>query len=394
MQLPHEGYDLLGAELPQAAHDDPFRKEIRQWLSHNRPGVRESLDDDKFEFRREWQRTLFEGGWAGPSWPEDAGGRSSTALQQYLYYEELALARVPEPLNKPGIILLGPTLMVHGSKEQQARYLSGILSGEDIWCQGFSEPGAGSDLASLTTRAVRDGDEWVITGQKIWTSYADKSNYCFLLCRTDPEQQRHRGLSLLIVEMDQPSITTRPIVQMSGDSEFSEVFFDESRAPIENTIGAPGEGWAASMTMFQFERADQGFTDHGRLLVLLNDVAKSLAESNDTNELSAADLAAANRELAARWARCQQLRRMNLRRALMIDDGQQIGSEGSVYNLFWGELEKDVAELAAVTLGARGLEWDSHGGHHLLSSRAASIYSGTAEIQRNIIAERLLGLPR
>lgn len=394
MALPREDHDVLGAELPLVPHDDPFRLELRSWLEDHRPGVAEPIDlDGRFEFRRSWQRELFEGGWAGPSWPQEFGGREASALQQYMYYEELALARAPEPLNKPGIILLGPTLMVHGSEEQQERFLPGILSGEDIWCQGYSEPGAGSDLAAISTRAVREGDEWIITGQKIWTSFADRSNWCFLLCRTDPEASRHRGLSLLIVPMDQPEITSRPIVQISGDAEFSEVFFDGARAPVELTIGEPGDGWPASMTMFQFERADQGFTDHGRLLVQLKDIADALTDAESAG-LAEVERAAARSSLAQLWTRAQQLRRLNLRRALQIDDRQDIGSKGSVFNLFWGELEKDVAELAVEVRGSEGLRWDTKWAHHFLSSRAASIYSGTAEIQRNIIAERVLGLPR
>lgn len=391
----HESSAVLGPELPVAPDDDPFRLELRTWLQEARPGVEEPLDlNERFAFGRAWQRTLFEGGWAGPAWPRRFGGRDATAIQQYMYYEELALARVPEPVNTPGIILLGPTLMVYGSEELQERFLPGILSGEEIWCQAFSEPDAGSDLASLRTRARLDADRWVIDGQKVWTTWAMQAEWCFLLCRTDPNSSRHRGLTLLIVHMDQAGVTRRPIVQMSGDSEFGEVFFEAAETEVDLTVGAPGEGWRASMTMFGFERADQGFTDHARLLVTLADLGRQLRQEAEQGTLRGAQLETARVEFADLWIRCQQLRRMNLRMALHLDQGNEIGLAGSPTNLFWGELTKAVAEFAARVNGVEGLLKGTHASHHLLSSRAASIYSGTSEIQRNIIAERILGLPR
>jgi alkylation response protein AidB-like acyl-CoA dehydrogenase len=311
-----------------------------------------------------------------------------------MYYEELALAGAPEPVNMPGIVLLGPTLMVHGSEALQDRFLPGILSGDEIWCQGFSEPGAGSDLAAVRTRARLDGDRWLIDGQKVWTTWAMEAEWCFVLCRTDPASTRHRGLTLLMVRMDQPGITARPIVQMSGDAEFGEVFFDGAETDSELTLGAPGEGWQASMTMFGFERADQGFTDHARLLVQLAGLGRELRDAEEKGRLDGAMAQLARQRFADLWIRCQQLRRMNLRLAIHLDQGNQIGLEGSSVNLFWGELEKALAEFAAWVRGPEALIHGTSTSHKLLSSRAASIYSGTSEIQRNIIAERLLGLPR
>jgi alkylation response protein AidB-like acyl-CoA dehydrogenase len=386
---------VLGPELSPVPDDHPFRREFRRWLADHAPGVREPADqDEKFGFRRAWQRTLHDGGWAGPAWPERFGGRGSGALEQYMYYEELALARAPQPVNAPGIILLGPTLMVHGSEELQRRFLPGILSADDMWCQGFSEPNSGSDLASLSTRARPDGDEWVIDGQKIWTTWAQYADYCFVLCRTEDGSSRHRGLSMIVCEMDQPGVTARPITQITGDAEFGEVFFDGARAARDLMVGAPGDGWAAAMTMFQFERADQGFTCHARLLVRLADVKEALHLARDRGALGGPALEQARLRYADLWIRGQQLRRINLRGALAADAGRSVGPAGSVTKIFWSELEKDVAAFHAGLYGAAGLVCGTEISHELLASRAASIYSGTTEIQRNIVADLLLGLPR
>jgi alkylation response protein AidB-like acyl-CoA dehydrogenase len=346
------------------------------------------------EYRRTWQRRLALAGWAGPAWPAEYGGRGAGPLQQFMYYEEQALARAPQLMNQPGIILLGQTLMVHGSDELKTRFLPGILTGDDTWCQGFSEPNAGSDLAGLRTRAQLDGDEWVINGQKIWTTFAPYADYCFLLCRTEADSVRHRGLSMLIVPMDLPGITVRPIPQVLGEDEFAEVFFDDVRSPRELMVGAPGEGWTVSMTMFQFERADQGFTDHGRLLVQLHDVAAALRAAEAEERLSAGAIAEARIQWASLWVRSQELRRVNLRSAVRAEGGEQIGAAGSVAKLMWSELEQQIAQLKVEVLGTAGLLVDGPAARHLLESLAYTIFSGTSEIQRNIVAERLLGLPR
>jgi alkylation response protein AidB-like acyl-CoA dehydrogenase len=375
--------------------DHPYRLDFRRWLVENVPIEPEPLDFvERLEYRRAWQRRLAREGWAGPSWPEEYGGRGAGPLEQYMYYEELALARAPQLMNQPGIILLGPTLMVHGSEELKQRFLPGLLSGDEVWCQGFSEPNAGSDIAALRTRAREDGDEWVIDGQKIWTTFAPYADYCFLLCRTQPGSTRHRGLSMLIVPMDTPGITVRPIEQMLGESEFAEVFFDSARSPREQIVGGPGEGWRVTLTMFQFERADQGFTDHARLLVHLHDIGATLRRAEHERSLPAATIAEARMTWAALWTRCQQLRRLNLRAAVRATGGEQIGAAGSVAKLFWSELEQRIAELATVVSGDDGVLRDHHSARHLLESRSFTIFSGTSEIQRNIISERLLGLPR
>ncbi|QEC50616.1 acyl-CoA dehydrogenase [Baekduia soli] len=376
------------------ADDDPFRREFRPWLAEHVPGP-EPLDQDaKVALRRAWQRTLSAGGWAGPAWPAEYGGRGAGPLQQFMYYEELALARAPWAANAPGTILLGPTLMVHGTEELRTRFLPAILSGDELFSQGFSEPEAGSDLASLRTRAHRDGDDWVITGQKIWTTWAQYSDWCFVVCRTDPESKRHRGLSMIICPMDQLGVTVRPIEQISGDPEFAEVFFDGARAPAGHVVGEVGQGWAVAMTMLGFERADQGFSDHALLLVHLHDLAAELRAAQRDGRLGAAEAAEARARHADLWIRCQQLRRFNLSIAVRGEAGETPGDFGSVVNLFWADLEQGIAELGVAVAGARGLALGDHPAHFLMSSRSATIDSGSSEIQRNIIAERTLGLPR
>jgi hypothetical protein len=380
---------VLGPEIAAVPFNHPFRKLFGAWLETDAPGpVAVRNEDEIFEQRLRWQRALHRGGWAGLTWPARYGGRDMGPMEQLMQYEELALVRAPEPANTPGMILLGPTLIRLGSEELQERFLPGILSGDDLWCQGFSEPGAGSDLAALRTRATALGDQWSITGQKTWSTFASRARWCFVLTRSDPDSVRHRGLTLLICDLDQPGVTVRPVRQISGDHEFAEVFFDGARAPRAWTVGEPGQGWAAAMTVFQFERGDPGFTDHARLLVELHDAHGIIT----SGQLSAAAVAAARQRYVDLWLRCQELRRLNVR--LALDGGDQAMELGSITNLVWGELSKDIADLTADLGGRTAVLSSSRVAHHRIASRAKSIYSGTSEIQRNIIAERLLGLPR
>jgi alkylation response protein AidB-like acyl-CoA dehydrogenase len=387
--------ETLGPELEAVPERSEFRRRFRAWLTQTAPRAATPVDEQaNFEHRLAWQRKLHAGGWASPAWPVEFGGLGTSPLEQFMYYEELALARAPVVINESGILLLGPTLMVHGTAELQHRFLPGIASGDDIWCQGFSEPDAGSDLAALRTRARRDGDEWVVHGQKIWTTWAKYSKWCFVLCRTEEASQRHRGLTMLIVPMDQPTIDSRPIRQITGHSDFSEVFFDGARTPLPFTVGAPGEGWEVAMTLLRFERADQGYTDHARLLADLADARHSLRERALDGRIppdTARDLGLRVGDL---WARCQQLRRFNLRTAVRSRNGMPAGVESSTIKLHWTRLTKDLAELCMAIEGSDGLRAGARVAHDLLASRAASIYSGTDEIQRNIVAERILGLPR
>jgi alkylation response protein AidB-like acyl-CoA dehydrogenase len=310
-----------------------------------------------------------------------------------MYYEELALAQAPRVTNESGILLLGPTLMVHGTEEQKRRFLPGILSGDDIWCQGFSEPEAGSDLASLRTSAQQTPEGWVVNGQKIWTTWAAYSKWCFVLCRTE-STARHKGLSMLIIDMDQPGIQVRPIKQMSGKADFCEVFFDDARTTRDLIVGERGQGWQVAMTMLQFERADQGYTDHAPLLVSLHMLREVLDAESATLGRALLPRETARLRFADLWRRCQQLRRYNLRNAVNAECGRQMGVAASTVNVFWSQLVKDLVEFKALMHADSAVIHDTPSSESLLYSRASSIYSGTDEIQLNIIADRILGLPR
>jgi alkylation response protein AidB-like acyl-CoA dehydrogenase len=388
-------HEVLGAELPAAPYDHPFRKELRQWLRDNAFSEPEPLEQDqRFEYRKAWHQKMAADGWVGLHWPVEHGGRGVDPITQYMYYEEVALARTPEPVNTPGLILLGPTLMVHGSAQLQERFLPSILGAKEMWCQGFSEPNSGSDLASLRTRAELTGDHWTISGQKIWTTFGQYADLCFVLCRTEPGSERHRGLTLLICPTDQPGVTIRPIRQISGDDEFCEVFFDEAQVPKDWVVGEVGDGWNTAMTLFAFERGDQGYTDHARLLVRLQDCVAALESATSDNTISPVRARTLRTSLRALWVRSQELRLLNYRGAQLASAGEGLGAIGSMTNLVWGELEKDISAALAEVSGRHALVFGRHDTHGRLAGRAASIYSGTSEIQRNIISERLLGLPR
>src|SRR3954466_11866063 len=251
-------------DLTPSPQEQAFRDELRAWLAANHPGPEPDGDVAGFEFRRAWQRRLHEDGGAGVSWPKEYGGRGATLVEQAIYNEEIARAQAPSTVNVLGLAMGGPTVIAHGTEEQKRRYLEPILSAEEIWCQGFSEPEAGSDLASLKTRAVRDGDEWIINGQKIWTTQAQNADYVFLLARTDPDASKHKGISYLLVPMRQPGVEVRPIVQPDGSAEFNEVFFTDARCPGDNVVGGVNNGWKVAMTTLGFERGTSATTSHRR----------------------------------------------------------------------------------------------------------------------------------
>jgi alkylation response protein AidB-like acyl-CoA dehydrogenase len=375
---------------------------VRAWLRANlpegfgQPGYARPEDPaERVRFARWWQRRLFEGGWAGLHWPRAYGGRGASAIEQLLFAEEYARAGAPSLIDigvGPGLV--GPTLIAHGTEAQRRRFLRPILTGEEVWCQGFSEPGAGSDLAACRTRAELRGDVFRVTGQKIWTSYARFADWCILLVRTDPQAPKHRGLTFLLLDMRSPGITIRPLVEMTGEAWFNEVFFDDVRVPRENMVGQLNEGWTIAITTLAHERG--GAAPHARLAGELGEVV-GLAR-----RLGAAADPRARQALAELAIETEILRLLTYKQVSTVMRTGHPGPEGSCLKLVWSELDVRLKELAIGLEGpyaavARGGPHAIDGGrwqHEYLWSRAATIYAGTSEIQRNIIAQRVLGLPR
>src|ERR1700682_4017301 len=248
-------------ELTFNERETACREELRTWLAGNPPAQEPEAggEDPHYSWRRDWQRRLYDAGWAAPAWPAEYGGRGASLTESAIYFEELGRARVPMAANVLGLLLGGPTLMVWGTDEQKERYLAPILSAEEIWCQGFSEPDAGSDLASLKTRAVKDGDDWVVTGQKVWTTFAQYAKWCMLVARTDPDAPKHKGLTYFLMDMEQEGVQVRPLVQITGEGEFNEIFIEEARIPEANVVGGVGNGWGVAITTLMNERAGLAF---------------------------------------------------------------------------------------------------------------------------------------
>jgi alkylation response protein AidB-like acyl-CoA dehydrogenase len=367
-----------------------FRDEFRSWLADNPcpPDPGEAGGAARNAWRAAWQRQLYGGGWAAPGWPVEYGGRGATLTQSAIYFEELGRARVPLPVNVLGILLGGPTLMVWGTDEQKDRYLAPILSVEEIWCQGFSEPDAGSDLASLNTRAVTDGDGWLVTGQKVWTSAAQYSKWCMLVARTDPDAPKHKGLTYFLMDMEQDAVQVRPLRQITGEAEFNELFIENARIPDENVVGGVGNGWKVALTTLMNERAGLGFTLQIRLRQLLDDVIAVAGERGLLDDPRYAD------ELAELHARCEAIRLMAWKGLTDTERYGQPGPEGSLVKWLWSETNQRVTQLAADVVGAEALVTGTTWSYELLRARGNSIEGGTTEILKNIVAERVLGLPR
>lgn len=382
--------------------DEAFRREVAGWLAANLAGEFAPLrgrggpgDEHAFvDERRAWERRLGEAGWIGIGWPREAGGRGLPLSQQVIFHEEYARAGGPGRLGHIGENLLGPTVVAFGTDEQKRRFLPPILRGEAIWCQGYSEPNAGSDLANVQTRAVRDDGEWVLTGQKVWTSWAQWADWCFVLCRTDPDAQpKHRGLSYLLVPMRQPGIEIRPIVQITGDSEFSEVFLNGARTPADNVVGAVNEGWKVAMGTLAFER---GASTLGQQLLFQNELDEIVRAARANGR--ARDPLIRQR-LAKAWMGLR-IQRWNALRMLSRAERPELAPEAMITKLFWATWHRELGELAMDVLGAEA-EITEGAPYQLgrlqrlfLFSRSDTIYAGSNEIQRNLIAERALGLPR
>ena len=365
-----------------------FRDELRAWL-------RENVFPAKTpEELKRWQRTLFEGGWAGISWPKAYGGRGATLMQQAIFQEELALADAPHLIGTIGLSLVGPTLIAMGTDEQKAYHLPRILSGEDIWCQGFSEPNAGSDLAALGTRALRDGDDFVVNGQKIWTSFAHIADWCLLLVRTDFEAPKHKGITCLLLDMHAPGVTVRPLRMMSGDAGFNEVFFENVRVPVTQVVGKVNEGWTTAITALMNERANLGT---GVQVLFRRNLNALIARSHtiDRNGRPASADPIVRQKLAQAYLELEILR-LNTNRALTsLSKSGTPGPEGSTLKLYWSEMNQRTQQTAQEILGPYGQLSGFDDGmwqYSYLRARGNTIEAGTSEIQRNIIAERVLGL--
>ena len=382
--------------------DESFRREIAAWLSENLTGEFAELrgrggpgdDSALLEERRAWERKLGEAGWTCVGWPKQYGGRGLSLSQQVIFFEEYARAEGPGRLGHIGEGLLGPTLIAFGSEEQKRRFLPAIQKGEEIWCQGYSEPNAGSDLANVQTRAELVGDEWVITGQKVWTSGAAWSDWCFVLCRTDPQAKpKHKGISYLLVPMRGQGIEIRPILQLTGDSEFSEVFFNGARTAAENVVGEVNGGWTVAMGTLSFER---GASTLGQQMHFQNELQQiiDIAKANG----SAQDPVMRQR-LADAWIGLR-LQRYNALRMLSHAERAELSREAMIYKIFWATWHRNLGKLAMDVLGAQSeiTEGEPYQLTPLqrmyLFTRSDTIYAGSNEIQRNIISERALGLPR
>ncbi|HYT13081.1 MAG TPA: acyl-CoA dehydrogenase family protein [Candidatus Nitrosopolaris sp.] len=387
-------------DLGFTADEEAFRREVRDWLDHNLPeewrhkGVGGYREEEETDLQRQWQRRLHEAGWLKLAWPKAAGGREATPVMQAIYQEEMAKAGAPIILGRLGVSLLAPTLLVSGSQWQKDTYVDRILSGELIFCQGFSEPDAGSDLAGLRARAERRDGQWVLNGQKTWSSgahYADKS---FLLARTDGEAEAHKGISFFLVDMHQPGVEVRRIKQMTGGGEFCEIFLSGAVVEDRDLVGEPGAGWKIAMTVFGFERG--GLAQAARFeraVIELASLARDRGAGGDVT---------VRQKVAQAQIEAHVFRLIGLRSLTSAQQGQAPGPEASLTKLYWSEMDKRIQDTA---VGVQGLYGALAPGSHFaiedgrwqygwMWAQAETIYAGSSEIQRNIIAERVLGLPR
>ncbi|KAA1194543.1 acyl-CoA dehydrogenase [Pseudohalioglobus sediminis] len=392
-------------KLSFSAEDERFREEIATWLNQNLTGEFARLkyrggpgDEHTYpQERQQWEKKLAEGGWTCVGWPREFGGRGCSIEQQVIFFEEYARAGAPGRVGHIGEGLTGPTLIAFGTTEQQQKYLPGIVAGTELWCQGYSEPGAGSDLANVKTKARFDeaSNKWIIDGQKVWTSLAHESDYCFVIARTDPDSVAHKGLGFFLVKMDQPGIEVRPIEQITGTSEFNEVFFDGAECDASDIVGAPGDGWKVAMGLLGFER---GVSTLGQQMQFQNEFDQVVALARENG--SARDPVI--RQRIARAHTELKIMRYNAMRMLSGQSGSDgsLQKEALIYKLFWATWHRSLGELAMDVMGPECeiLEDAPYELSRLQSMylfvRSDTIYGGTNQIQRNIIAERGLGMPK
>jgi alkylation response protein AidB-like acyl-CoA dehydrogenase len=392
-------------DLSLSAEERQFRDELHSWLETNRPKDwpewREKPLEESFPYLRAWQRKLHEGGWAAVSWPKEYGGRGATLIEQAIFWEEMARVDAPGMANALGLGLIGPTIIAYGTEAQKKRFVPKILSAEEIWCQGFSEPNAGSDLASLETKAQLEGDHYVVNGQKVWTSFGWVADWCELVVRTDPDVPKHKGLTVLLVDMKSPGVEVRPLRQMTGESEFGEIFFRDVRVPTENTLGKINDGWNVAVGTLMFERGSFGVRLH---LAFKRNIDRliELARSISRNGQPAAKDPIVRQKLAECYAEIEIMRLNQLRAFSRTSSTGVPGPEGSIQKIFWSELNQRLQQVAQELLGPYG---QLTGGdpravdsgiwsYGYLRTRGNTIEAGTSEVQRNIIGHFVLGLPR
>jgi alkylation response protein AidB-like acyl-CoA dehydrogenase len=390
-----------------SAAEEAFRRELRRWLAEHLPqdlclddasDDRVAHDRETFERRRAWQKTLHAAGYVGISWPKEYGGRGATLMEQMIFEEEYFRSRAPVLPGYSGVSLAGPTIIHWGTEEQKRRYLPRILSADDIWCQGYSEPGAGSDLASLRTRAVDRGDHFVVNGQKVWTSGAHFADWMFMLVRTNPDAPKHAGISYLLVDMKTPGITVRPLVLLNGHRHFNEVFFEDVVVPKQHLVGPQDQGWKVAITTLMYERSGGGGRGQDLQVQRLVEVAKRVTRDGRP----AGEHPQTRQELAQLTIECEAFRLTRLRSLTRRLRGEAPGPEGSILKLYGSELGTRIADVASSLLGLHSVvnvptdevpdspRWFAR----VLGARQYTLAGGTSEIQRNIVGERVLGLPK
>ena len=386
-----------------------FRDEVRDWLGKNLPAdwvarLRQGSDvprPEAYRFLSDWQRRMYEAGFVGITWPKEYGGRGLSFMEEMTLQEEMALRKAPPVLNILAIGMAGPTIIAYGTEEQKKRYPAKMLSCEEIWCQGYSEPNAGSDLAALQTRAVKDGEHYVVNGQKVWTSLAHVADWMMLLARTDPDAPRHKGITYFLVDMHSPGITVKPLKQLTGDEEFNEVYFDNVRVHDSQILGGLNNGWAVGMTTLMYERLALGFGLQVRLRIALDGLVE-LARHTTKNGAPVTRDPVMRQKLAQLWIDTEVFKYTGARAITKLLKGELPGPEASTGKMMWVEGHQRLQELAMEIQGPysqimKGSPWAVAEGlwqHTFLRSRANSIEGGTTEIQRNIIGERVLGLPK
>ena len=382
-------------DLTYTPAQQAFRAEVRDWLHANVPHEKFASYDTRegFEQHRRWEATLAEGGWSSVTWPKELGGRGCDLIDWLIFEEEYAAANAPFRVNQNGILLLGPTLMEFGTDEQKAKFLPRMACCDDMWAQGWSEPNAGSDMAAISSRAIREGDHYVLNGQKTWSTRAVFANWLFGLFRSDPTSSRHHGLSYMMVPLDTPGITIRPIQALNGKQAFAEIFFDDVRVPVENLLGDEGQGWNVAMATAGFERG-----------LLLRSPARYQRTAQKLVQLYRKHQASADRDPSIResvlraWMGAEAYNLASYHTVSRVQHGARIGAEASTNKIFWSELDLDMHETAMRILGPRAELCDDLETHDWLEgflfAQAGPIYAGSNEIQRNIISERMLGLPK